>query len=189
MRTTPAGSIPASKLAFPVAGRDHIHGPIGAPIALVEYGDYECPFCGEAYPIVKEIEARLGENLCFAFRHFPFSNAHPHAVLAAQAAEAAGAQGSFWEMHDLLFENQDALELDDISQYAEALGLDAARLAAEVLDGVFLGRVREDFRSGVRAGVNGTPTFFINGARYDGARGLDPLLAALTQQSGERLAF
>ena len=174
-------SIPTSKLGLPVAKRDHTQGPIDAPIALVEYGDYECPYCGEAYPVVKAIQERLGDSLCFAFRNFPLVNAHPHAQHAAEAAEAAGAQGKFWEMHDLLFENQDALDDEDLAQYAAALGLDARRLIAEVLAGAHTARVREDFRSGARGRVNGTPTFFVNGARYDGASGVDALLAALTQ--------
>src|SRR3989449_66144 len=173
--------ISAAKVTLPVAGRDHIQGPVDAPIALLEYGDFECSVCGEVYPVIKEIRRRLGDNLCFAFRHFPMTNVHPHAQRAAEAAEAAGAQGSFWEMHDILFENQDALEDEDLARYAVALGLDARRLMTEVLGGAHTRRVREDFRSGVRGGVNGTPTFFINGERYDGARGLDPLLAALTQ--------
>jgi len=179
MNTTFAGGIPASNLTRPLAGRDHIQGPIDAPIALLEYGDYECPACGEAYPVVKAIQARMGGNLCFAFRNFPLANIHPHSVRAAEAAEAAGAQGRFWEMHDLLFENQDALEVEDLARYALELGLDARRLMTEVLAGKHEARVREDFRRGTRDGVNGTPTFFINGERYDGAHGLDPLLAAL----------
>jgi protein-disulfide isomerase len=183
MRTSYPSGIPASKLTLPVAGRDHIQGPIDAPIALVEYGDFECPVCGEVYPVVKAIQERLDDNLCFAFRNFPLANMHPHAENAAEAAEAGGAQGSFWEMHDVLFENQDALEIDDFARYATALGLDARRLVSEVLAGAYAARVREDFKSGVRGGVNGTPSFFINGERYDGARGLDPLLAALTQPS------
>src|SRR5438477_1718566 len=108
-----------------IGGRDHIQGPIEAPIALLEYGDYECPYCGDAYLIIKAIQERLGDRLCFAFRNFPLVNAHPHAQHAAEAAEAAGAQGKFWEMHDLLFENQDALGDENLAQYATALGLDA----------------------------------------------------------------
>jgi protein-disulfide isomerase len=185
MKTT-LSEIPNSKLTLPIVGRDHIQGPIHAPIALVEYGDYECPFCGEVYPVIKAIQERLGDNLCFAFRNFPLVNAHPHSEIAAEAAEAAGAQGEFWRMHDLLFENQEALELDDIADYAAELGLDASRLVSEVLNHTHAARVREDFKSGVRGGVNGTPSFFINGERYDGARGLDPLLAALTEHSGVR---
>ena len=171
---------PTSKsLTLPNAGRDHIHGPIDAPIALVEYGDYECPYCGEAYPIVKAIQEQLGERLCFVFRNFPLSNMHPYAEHAAEAAEAAGAQGKFWEMHDLLFENQDALHDEALAQYAESLGLDAGRLLGEVLNGTHSARVREDFRSGARGGVNGTPTFFINGVRYAGAFDADTLITAL----------
>src|SRR5258708_37421543 len=135
---------------LPVAGHDHIQGPIDAPIALVEYGDYQCPYCGDAHPVVKAIQERLGDRLCFAFRNFPLNTMHPHAEHAAEAAEAAGAQGRFWEMHDILFENQNALEDDDLAEYAAALGLDAKRLMGEVLSGAHAGRVREDFRGGAR---------------------------------------
>src|SRR5215475_8973363 len=118
---------------LPIPDRDHIQGPIDAPIKLVEYGDYECPYCGQAYPVVKAIQKRLGDRLCFAFRNFPLVNMHPHAQHAAEAAEAAEAQGRYWEMHDLLFENQNALEDEDLEQYAADLGLDSRRLIAEVL--------------------------------------------------------
>jgi protein-disulfide isomerase len=174
-------TMPASKRLLPQASRDHIQGHIDAPSALVEYGDYECPYCGEAYPIIKAIQERLGDRLCFVFRNFPLVNVHPHAQHAAEAAEAAGVQGQFWEMHDLLFENQNALDDEDLAQYATALGLDGRRLIGEVVAGTYAGRVREDFRSGARGGVNGTPTFFINGVRYDGALSVNALLAALTQ--------
>src|SRR5713226_5168605 len=180
MKSDTASSISNSKLLLPQARRDHIQGPIDAPIALVEYGDYECPYCGGAHPVVKAIQESLGDRLCFAFRNFPLVNSHPHAEHAAEAAEAAGAQGRFWEMHDALYENQQALEDEDLAQYAEALGLDARRLLSEVLAGAHTARVREDFRSGARGGVNGTPTFFINGLRYDDALDFDALLAALT---------
>jgi len=160
---------PKSKLTLPMAGRDHIQGPIDAPIALVEYGDYECPYCGEAYPVVKAIQKRLGNRLCFVFRNFPLIDSHPHAQHAAEAAEAADLQGKFWEMHDMLFENQDDLADEDLTRYATSLGLDAARIMREVLSGTHARRVREDLQSGERADVNGTPTFFINGERYDGA--------------------
>ena len=173
--------IAGAKLTLPDGNRDHIQGSLDAPIALVEYGDYECPFCGEVYLVVKAIQRALGNRLCFAFRHFPLTNVHPHAEHAAEAAEAAGAQGRFWEMHGMLFENQDALDDESLAQYAAALGLDEVRLIREVLAGAYAGRVREDFMSGVRGGVNGTPTLFINGERYDGARGLEPFLAALTR--------
>src|SRR5437867_11304999 len=159
-------TIPAGKLTLPIADRDHIQGPADAPIALIEYGDYECPYCGEAYPIVQAVQRRLGDRLCFAFRNFPLVNSHPHAEHAAEAAEAAGAQGKFWEMHDILFENQNALEDEDLPRYAAALGLDVPRFMTDVLAGKYAWRVRADFKSGVRGGVNGTPTFFINGERY-----------------------
>lgn len=180
MKTT-SQSIPNAKLGLPIEGRDHIQGDIHAPITLLEYGDYECPYCGEAYPIVKEIQERLGDKLCFAFRNFPLANSHPHAVHAAEAAEAAAAQGRFWEMHDLLYENQQALEDEDIAQYAADLGLDAKRLIKEVQSGQHQERVKEDFKGGTRANVNGTPTFFINGERYDGPRDVESFLEALTE--------
>jgi protein-disulfide isomerase len=172
-------SIPATRLTIPVARRDHIQGSLDAPVTLLEYGDYECPACGQVFPILKAVQERLGNSLCFAFRHFPLTNVHPHAEHAAEAAEAAGAQGRFWLMHDALFENQDALEDEDLVRRATALGLDARRLIAEVQLGAYAARLREDFMSGIRGGVNGTPTFFINGIRYDGARGLSALLDAV----------
>jgi protein-disulfide isomerase len=174
-------SIPPNSLTLPIANRDHIRGPIDAPVVLVEYGDYECPYCGATYPIIKAIQERLSDRLCFAFRNFPLVNSHPHAQHAAEAAEAAGAQGKFWEMHDMLFENQEALDDEDIVQYATTLGLDANRVISEVLSGTHTARVREDFRSGARGGVNGTPTLFINGVRYEGAP--DSLLAALIERA------
>jgi protein-disulfide isomerase len=170
-------SIPLNSLTLPVAKRDHIQGSIDAPIMLLEYGDYECPYCGQTYPIIKEIQKRLGDRLCFAFRNFPLVNSHPHAQHAAEAAEAAGAQGKFWEMHDMLFENQEALDDEDIAHYAATLALDASRLINEILAGSHAARVREDFRAGARGGVNGTPTLFINGVRYEGTP--DALLAAI----------
>src|SRR5271155_2615205 len=153
-------SIPSNALTLPVAKRDHIQGPIDAPIMLVEYGDYECPYCGQTYPIIKAIQERLGDRLCFAFRNFPLVNSHPHAEHAAEAAEAAAGQGKFWEMHDLLYENQQALEDEDLAAYGKTLGLDIRKLIAEVESDAHLARVREDFKGGIRGGVNGTPTFF-----------------------------
>ncbi len=168
--------------ATPVAGRDHIQGPANAAITLLEYGDYECPYCGEAYSIVKEIQERLGDRLCFVFRNFPLRNMHPHAEHAAEAAEAAGAQGKFWEMHDALFENQETLEDEDISELALELGLDAKRLMDDVRKSANAARIQEDFRSGTRSGVNGTPSFFINGVRFDGDWEGDELFAALSEK-------
>jgi protein-disulfide isomerase len=170
-------------LTLPEPERDHLYGSADGSIRLLEYGDYECPFCAEAQPIIKEIQRRLGDDLLFAFRHFPLTNIHPHSKHAAEAAEAAGAQGNFWGMHDILFENQDALEDEYLAAYAAELGLDVARLIREVTSSIYAQRIREDFKSGMRGGVNGTPTFFINGERYDGARDLKHLLNALTPQS------
>jgi protein-disulfide isomerase len=158
--------------------RDHIRGPRRAPLTLVEYGDFECPHCGAAHPVVEAVRRRLGDQMRFVYRHFPLANIHPHAEPAAEAAEAAGAQGRFWEMHDLLFEHQDMLEDRDLLAYAHAIGLDIPRFVAEMENGIHAPRVQEDFLGGVRSGVNGTPTFFINGARYDGPRDVESMVAA-----------
>ena len=168
-----------SQLIPPVGPHDHIQGPEDAPVSLVEYGDYECPHCGRAYPIVKAVQRRLGSRLRFVYRHFPLSAAHPHAEQAAEMAEAAGAQGKFWEMHDLLFQSQNALEVEYLVRYAVSLGIDANWATSALLNGVFAERVREHFLSGVRSGVNGTPTFFINGHRHDGPWDELSLLEAL----------
>jgi protein-disulfide isomerase len=173
-------------LTLPDPERDHIYGSADGSIRLLEYGDYECPFCGDAQPIVKEIQRRLGDDLVFAFRHFPLTNIHPHAEDAAEAAEAAGVQGNFWGMHDLLFQNQGALEDENLAAYATELGLDKTRLIREVVWKIHTQRIRDDFKSGVRGDVNGTPTFFINGERYDGEFSLKHLLDALTRQSAEK---
>ena len=174
---------PSAKLKPPVGENDHIQGAAKAPVTLVEYGDYECPYCGEAYPIVKALQKRLGDELRFVFRNFPLAEAHPHAEHAAEAAEAAGAQGKFWEMHDLLYENQDALEDEDLVRYAKALHLDVPRFVKDMEAHTYVERIRADFSSGVRSGVNGTPSFFINGARHDGAFDLRSLLAAIEEAS------
>jgi protein-disulfide isomerase len=166
-------------LTMPVGARDHTQGPATAPVTLVEYGDYECPYCGRAYPIVKELQERMGDTMRFVFRNFPLSEIHPHAAQAAQAAEAAGAKGKFWEMHDVLFENQKALGSAHLAAYAERLGLDPVDFGEAIRRGDFEPRVREDFMSGVRSGVNGTPTFFINGSRYDGSWDLPFLTEAV----------
>jgi protein-disulfide isomerase len=159
--------------------RDHIQESEGAPVTLVQYGDYECPYCGEAYPIIKETQARMSERLRFVFRNFPISTSHPHAEHAAEAVEAADAQGRFWEMHDLLYERQRHLTDQDLHAYAEELGLDAERFDKEMTEHVHEPRVHEDFMSGVRSGVNGTPTFYINGVRRDESYEPTVLLDAL----------
>ena len=170
---------PAHALTVPVTSRDHVRGDLGAPLALVEYGDYECPYCRAAHPVVKEVERRLNGQLSFAYRHFPIVNAHPHAVRAAQAAEAAGAQGQFWVMHDQLFESTTGLEDETLVRLAIHIGLDARRFVADLTANEYLDRIREDMSSGARSGVNGTPTFFVNGIRYNGAVDADSLIAAL----------
>ena len=170
-------------LTTPVSpARDHIRGPADAPVMLVEYGDYECPYCGAAHVIVNAVQEQMGNQLGFVYRHFPMTTVHSHAQHAAEAAEAAGAQGKFWAMHDLLFENQQALEDDDLLIYAETIGLDVGRFAAELAQHVHVQKVREDFMTGVRSGVNGTPTFYINGLRYDGSWDFASLLEALQQR-------
>ena len=170
-----------------VGPEDHVQGPQDAPITLVEYGDFECSYCGQAYPIVKALQQRLGAHLRFAFRHFPLTEAHPHAEHAAEAAEAAGAHGRFWAMHDALYEHQQRLDDAALAAYAVAIGLDGGQLLEALDDGTFAPLVREDFMSGVRSGVNGTPAFFINGARWDGPwTDEDAFLLALHESAGTR---
>ena len=164
-----------SELKPPVGPDDHTQGPLDAPIVLVEYGDYECPYCGEAYPELKAVQRAMGDSLCFVFRNFPLSQAHPHAARAAEFAEAAATIGRFWEMHDMLYENQSALDDRSLIVYATELGFDQA-LIESALRGNFSARVRRDFASGVRSGVNGTPSLFVNGRRYDGPRDANSLI-------------
>lgn len=168
-----------ARLTLPVGSRDHSQGDAHAPVTLVEYGDYECPHCGRAYGIVKDVQRRLGSTLRFVFRNFPLNESHPHAQHAAEAAEAAGAHGLFWEMHDALFEHQHALDDRHLVGYAAALGIDSRTFEHELTARTYKARVREDFMSGVRSGVNGTPTFFINGVRFDDSWDPDTLMAAL----------
>jgi protein-disulfide isomerase len=169
----------SERLVVPVGQSDHTLGPESAPVTLVEYGDYQCPACGQAYPILKELLGRVGEQVRFVFRNFPLTAIHPQAEGAAEAAEAAGAQGQFWPMHDALYENQDALSGEDLLGYASALGLVESRFVEELTEHVHAARVREDFMGGARSGVNGTPTFFINEERYDGPFDVESLLGAI----------
>jgi protein-disulfide isomerase len=170
----------SSLLTVPVSPkRDNILGPRDAPVTLVEYGDYECPHCGRAHYVLKDLMAELGDVVQLVFRDFPLTQIHPHAERAAEAAHAAGAQRKFWEMHDTLYENQDALEDEDLIGYAQQLGLDLERFQLDLINGVHSERVRQDFLSGVRSGVNATPTFFINGRRHDGPWDLQSLSAAI----------
>jgi protein-disulfide isomerase len=151
-----------------VGEADHVRGASNAPLTLVEYGDFECPYCGMAYPIVKQLEHELGDELRVVFRHFPLKEQHPHALHAAQASEAAAQQGRFWEMHDIIFEHQSALEDGDLVGYARDVGIDAVEVARALAESRYEKVVRAHFRDGVKSGVNGTPTFFVNGSRYDG---------------------
>ena len=156
-----------SRLVPPVGPDDHTSGPPNAAVTLVEYGDFECPHCGAAYPILESIRKQLGDRLLFVYRHFPLTESHPHAEHAAEVAEAAGERGQFWAMHRTLFEHQDALDDASLVRYAAAVGVDADWAANALGAGTFAERVRAQFMSGVRSGVNGTPTLFVNGARYD----------------------
>jgi protein-disulfide isomerase len=168
-----------AELAVPVAQQDHIQGVQDAPVTLVEYGDYECPYCGAAYPIVKAIQERMENRLRLVFRNFPITTSHPHAENAAEAAEAADAQSKFWPMHDVLYENQRRLRDPDLDSYAEQLGLNVALFDTELAEHTHAERVHADFLSGVRSGVNGTPTFYINGVRHDDSYDFETLLAAI----------
>jgi protein-disulfide isomerase len=173
-----------SLLRPPLNPNDHLRGHRGAPMRLVEFGDYECPFCGQAHPIVEALREALGDRLVFAFRHFPLTGAHPHALLASEAAEAAGAQGRFWEMHDQLYTHQEALELPFLEEYAALLELDVPRFLGDLQDHRYADKIRADLHSGAVSGVNGTPSFFVNNQRHDGPWDYDSLLAALTAAGG-----
>jgi protein-disulfide isomerase len=169
-----------STLTLPASpARDHITGPVDAAITLVEYGDYECPFCAAAHPVVKAILAQSGDAVRYVFRHFPMTSMHPHAELAAEAAEAAGNQGKFWSMHDMLYANQQRLDGPALLAYAAAVGLDVSRFSNEVAAHTHLPKISEDFMSGVRSGVNGTAAFYINGFRHDGGWEYASLMTAL----------
>ncbi len=169
----------STTLTPPVSERDHAQGRAGAPVTLVEYGDYQCPYCGAAYPEVKRLQKALGKRLRFVFRNFPLTQAHPYALIAAEAAEAAALHGKFWQMHDLIYENQADLEPDILPAWAEKVGLDLDEFGTAIQQGGVSKRIKEDRMSGIRSGVNGTPSFFINGTRYDGAPDHDSLLAAV----------
>lgn len=165
-----------------VNSNDHIFGNPAARLELVEYGDYECPYCGRAYPLVKDIQQKLGDQLKFVFRNFPLSKIHPNAFFAAIATEAAGLQGKFWEMHDLIFENQRNLDTENILRFARAIGLDPERFETDTRQKSLAAKVEKDFESGLRSGVNRTPTFFINEKKYEGSWSGDQLLQYLRSQ-------
>jgi protein-disulfide isomerase len=169
----------ATKLTPPVNRTDHVKGPASASVELVEYGDFECPHCAAAYPIVKEIESVFGKSLKFGFRHFPLREVHPYAEIAAVAAEAAGRQNKFWNMHDMIYEHQSELDVQALLQFAEDLNLDIVQFEKDMRNGELIEKVEADFESGIRSGVNGTPSFFINGFRYNGAYDFDSLASAI----------
>jgi protein-disulfide isomerase len=170
-----------AKLKIPVGSEDHSQGPDTAETVLVEYGDYQCPYCGEAYPIVKQVQKHFGARLRFVFRNFPLGEIHPQAQAAAETAEFAGVNGRFLEMHDLLFENQRHMSDQLFARLAQQLELPVTALGRALEGGEFRQRVKDDFSGGIRSGVNGTPTFFINGLRHDGSHELEELVAAIEQ--------
>jgi protein-disulfide isomerase len=170
-----------ARLAVPVGEQDHVRGPAEAPVTLVEYGDFECPYTRMARPGVRRLRHDFGDQLLFAFRIFPLTRIHPHAQAAAEAAEAAVAQGRYWEMHDLLFDNQWHLEDEDLRRYAQRLGLDLERFDRELAEHAHARRVREDLRGGLESGVRGTPTFFVNGLRHGGPNDLAALRTAVEE--------
>ena len=170
-------------LAVPITDRDHSQGPASAGVTLVQYGDYECPYTRQSTTIVRAMQQQLGDQLRFVFRNFPLTEIHPHALHAALAAEAAAAQGKFWQMHDSIFHHQHTLEDADLEQFAEAVGLDLQQYARALTDQRALARIEEDVEGGERSGVQGTPTFFINGAMYRGSWEREALLPALQAAS------
>jgi protein-disulfide isomerase len=170
-------------LKVPVTQHDHIRGPVNAPITLVEYGDYECPHCGLAYPIVNQVQLSFSGRMRFVYRHFPLTEIHPHAEIAAESAEFAGAAGLFWDMHDALFENQSRLSITTIFLIGAELGLPETAMRNALETGQYRNKVRNDFMGGVRSGVNGTPAFFINGVRHDGPYDYASLVSAIQLRS------
>lgn len=176
-----------SLLRPPLGDDDHVLGDARASVTLVEFGDFECPFCGRAAGIVAALREALGDRLRFGFRNFPLETMHPHALVAAEAAEAAAAQGQFWPMYDLLYRHQDALTVPDLVGYAQRLELDIDLFTGDLTAHRHRERIRTDLHSGALSGVNGTPTFFIDGTRHDGAWDYDALLAAIVHKSNGRI--
>ena len=173
-------------LRVPVGAADHAQGALDAPVVLVEYGDYQCPYCGEVAPLLKQLQQRFGDDLCLVFRNFPLPEAHPEAVAAAITAEFAGRHGRFWEAHDLLYANQDLLGEDLYLRIAQTLGLDSAELAQALSGGPEGDRVEADLEGGLRSGVNGTPCFFINGTRFEPRSGFGELVDVIAERLSGR---
>jgi protein-disulfide isomerase len=180
--------MPSELLTAVQTSRDRIRGSKTAPVTLLQFGDYQCPHCGVAHRVVDAVRRHLGRQLRFVYRHFPLAQIHPRAQRAAEAAESAGAQGEFWEMHDMLFEHQDALDDDDLILYAVEIGIDAGRFARSLAAGAHRARVREDVMSAVQGGVTATPTFFINGIRHVGGDDAESLLAGIERIAAARRA-
>jgi protein-disulfide isomerase len=178
----PSHPIHRFELAVPLDRSDHVLGPETAAVVVIEYGDFECPNCRQAYPAVKQLLQHFQHRIRFAYRHFPLTEIHPHAQLAAEAAEAAAAQGKFWRMHDTLFEHQLHLKQKDLRRYAETLELDVERFDYELTDQVYRQRVNEHVEGGRRSGVRSTPTFFVDGLIADVSFGLDHLFEALEKR-------
>ncbi len=173
-----------SSLRVPVSPQDHTSGPADAAVVLVEYGDYQCPYCGAAYPVVKELLAAYEGQVRFVFRNFPLAEVHAEAVDAAFVAEFAAEHGKFWEAHDLLFEHQQQLGPDLYATICERLDLPLDEFRTAVTEGRYLARIRADEEGGIRSGVNGTPTFFLNGHRLDsGTEGLAEALAGVIRRA------
>jgi protein-disulfide isomerase len=180
------GKPESALLERPAEVRDHTQGPQTALVTLVEYGDYECSRCGQAYAFVDEARQRFGDRLRFVFRHFVMTGVHAHAQRAAEAAEAAGVQGRFWEMHDTLFTHQEALNNGFLVEYTDALGLDITQFLRDMAGHVHVDRVREDLQTGMRSGVETTPTFFLNGVRCDSDWDENALLEAIAAAAAAR---
>jgi protein-disulfide isomerase len=171
----------AGVLDPPVSELDHAEGPADARVTLVEYGDFECPSCGEAFRVLQQVKPAFGPNLRFVFRHFPLRSSHPHALAAAKAAEAADAQGKFWPMYERLFQHQTQLTDADLLRHARKLGLELDRFQRDMASRTAEVRIREDLASGARSGVNGTPSLFIHGERYTGPLDRASLVDALAR--------
>jgi NhaA family Na+:H+ antiporter len=169
--------------------RDHVRGPADAPVTLVEYGDFQCPYCGDAYPVVRELIEQFGDQLRFVFRHMPLGDLHPRAQPAAEAAEAAGAQNRFWEMHDRLFSHRLELSDAELRSHAEAIGLDLDRYDRELREHAHAAVVQEDYRSGVRSGIPSTPRFFLNGVIHLGSPTRAELEEAISRELSAVLRY
>jgi protein-disulfide isomerase len=184
MRTKIASRTQSTRNGVQPSKQDHTRGPLDAPLTLIEYGDYQCPYCAQAHETVQALIQQFGDRLCYIYRNFPLTEIHENAEHAAEAAEAAAAHGKFWEMHDALFENQDALDDESLAEYTRNLQLDPEEILQEIESGKHARRIKADFESGVKNGVNGTPTFFVNGKRHEGDDDVESLTIALEEAEG-----